>query len=430
MRPQLVKTLGSRTVVEVWGGYREIGGNCVVVRDGDRKIVFDNGLRFSVLRAYFAGSIAPTGPLELMSLGAIPPMEVYEDADAVYVSHFHLDHLGLLKALPPGMKVKVPSLDVHDLLYKRYNNSPTWLSSLPAGEGVELVEARPGVEDELGVTAFPVSHSAYPSLAFLYRGSEATIFYSGDFRLKPLYILGPTVKSYSDEVAGADAAVVEGTNIGGEDPSLLGPDDFSNIFLGVLEQCRRLVVVSIDWSDLEAFLAVSRLASQVYPSRRVVVGTERLLEYLALMSDRVEPLRGVEFYYLEELELKEIPPLGLEPVSFKEIIREPGGYVVVQEPADLLEVLRKTSTWEDVDLSGSFVILTDPEPRETPAEVEEAVLRRWLSEFGFIVARLRVSGHYSPVDSWEVAKFLRPKSLIPIHTKDPVLMERIFKSAI
>ena len=50
------------TSIEIYGGYREIGGNCVVIRDGDRKLVLDNGIRFSILRKYYRGGLQPLGP--------------------------------------------------------------------------------------------------------------------------------------------------------------------------------------------------------------------------------------------------------------------------------------------------------------------------------------------------------------------------------
>jgi ribonuclease J len=47
--------------IEIYGGYREIGGNCAVIRDGDRKLVLDNGIRFSILRIYYRGGLQPLG---------------------------------------------------------------------------------------------------------------------------------------------------------------------------------------------------------------------------------------------------------------------------------------------------------------------------------------------------------------------------------
>ena len=53
--------------IEIYSGCNEIGGNSVVILDrgSDRKIVFDNGIRFSILRKFYRGSISPLGTAEL-----------------------------------------------------------------------------------------------------------------------------------------------------------------------------------------------------------------------------------------------------------------------------------------------------------------------------------------------------------------------------
>ena len=53
---------------------------------------------------------------------------------------------------------------------KWYMASPTWLAEVPHREGLEISEAGPRSGDDLGVEAIPVSHSPYPSYAYIYRG--------------------------------------------------------------------------------------------------------------------------------------------------------------------------------------------------------------------------------------------------------------------
>lgn len=76
MRAQVSLKVG-KLKVEVYGGYGEVGGNCIALLEGDRKIIFDNGLRFSMLKRFYAGRVEPLGPVELRSVSAIPPRELY-----------------------------------------------------------------------------------------------------------------------------------------------------------------------------------------------------------------------------------------------------------------------------------------------------------------------------------------------------------------
>jgi len=81
--------------VEVVQGESEVGGTCVRVVDGDRILVFDQGLRFSRFRRLYGFRVRPRGPDELRELGVLPSLEALERAEALYITHLHLDHLGL-----------------------------------------------------------------------------------------------------------------------------------------------------------------------------------------------------------------------------------------------------------------------------------------------------------------------------------------------
>jgi len=87
----------------------EIGGNCIRIEDKDRILLFDQEIRFSRLSQYYSHRIEPKGIPELRRLGIIPPREAYRDVSAIYITHFHLDHLGLLANMPGRSVVKLPS---------------------------------------------------------------------------------------------------------------------------------------------------------------------------------------------------------------------------------------------------------------------------------------------------------------------------------
>ncbi|MEM2189188.1 MAG: hypothetical protein QXG35_07650, partial [Nitrososphaerota archaeon] len=117
--------------VKVLSGARSIGGNFIRIEDRDRALIFDQGLRFDVMERFYRGFIAPKGLRELREIGAAPKAEWYEGANAIYISHMHLDHLGLLSNIPSRTKVYLPSLSIYEVLEEKWHNSPTWLSLIP-----------------------------------------------------------------------------------------------------------------------------------------------------------------------------------------------------------------------------------------------------------------------------------------------------------
>ena len=419
MKPQYVMTAGS-LVIEIYGGYSEIGGNCIVIKDRDKKIIFDNGIRFSILKRYYRGRIQPLGLNELRSLGAIPPLGIFEDADALYISHFHLDHLGLLGALPPGIKVYVPSISILEVIEEWYRATPTWLAELPHKLHVDVQEITSYKEDKLGVIAVPVSHSAYPSYALVYRGDNKTVFYSGDLRVNgPLGLHENTLLNIEKAIdtEPIDIALIEGTNIGGiETP--IGPEEFKSVFNKILMESG-LVVISIDPLDFEMLTTISELAS--LNGRTVVVASARVVDIIPQWLESFEFTKGLELAISMELEKPSLVPV--QHVSIRQdVLKNPGEYLLIQEPTGFLDMLRQMRLWGEKPPTGTTAVLTTPEPLEAESEVEEETLASWLYSLGIQVYRLRLSGHYYPHELKKILKTVKPQKLFPIHTKHPKLM--------
>ena len=171
------------TKVEVKYGLKNIGGNFIKITDRDRTIVFDQGIRFGNLSKFFDRSVQPSGIMELRKLDIIPKEEWYENIDNIYISHLHLDHLGALSNIPPNIDIHIPGKSIYLGMKQKWENSPTWLSIVPENYYSTVNAVNILSEDKNRVLAIPVSHSAFPSVAYLYFGYDKTILYSGDIRI-------------------------------------------------------------------------------------------------------------------------------------------------------------------------------------------------------------------------------------------------------
>ena len=120
-----------------YGGVGEIGGNKVLLEDGDIRVLFDFGIAFGRQQQFFNEFLRPRaarGLLDLLALGLIPPLHgLYREdlalpgvwdrfahhplhrdvhrgsdglaVDGVLVSHAHLDHDGDLSYVDPRIPV-------------------------------------------------------------------------------------------------------------------------------------------------------------------------------------------------------------------------------------------------------------------------------------------------------------------------------------
>ncbi|MGC9137270.1 MBL fold metallo-hydrolase, partial [Caldivirga sp.] len=175
-------------------------------------------MRFNLLRRFYGGLIRPTGISELRELGILPDLSNYQ-SPTVFITHLHLDHIGLLSNLPANTTVYLP--DFYDTFINWFRNRADWLQFMEPRIGI-TVNKLTQLMKYGNVTAIPVIHSAYPAYAYLYDNGGVRIMYTGDFRLdsllkyvdKDLYtrIYGKVFPQLFEEPIDVDLLIIEGTN--------------------------------------------------------------------------------------------------------------------------------------------------------------------------------------------------------------------------
>jgi ribonuclease J len=390
--------------VEVLSGNRSIGGNFVRVEDGDRVLIFDQGIRFDVMKRFYAGFVAPRGLRELREIGAVPRAEWYNGAGAIYISHMHLDHLGLLSNIPARVDVYVPNLGVYEVLEEKWSASPSWLSMVPRKHYIKLGGLKPVEVDRNGVAALPVSHSAFPAYAFLYFGSDETVLYTGDFRVEGFLNReefekvrgGPSMLDYIRENnVKVDVLVIEGTNLGSARPPISPAEEHA--MLAKILEGHSLVVSTAHPLDFEYAYFLMKMGRPVY-----------------IASDSIAKL------------MEAAPQLPSEPKLLAEYVKAPLRFEAsgVEELGD--NALVVASYYEVVDLlrdlasnnllpKNAAVLISEPEPSIEEAQAYE-VMMNWFMNLGVQAYSMRVSGHYYPHQLKKIADAIRPKEVRLVHT--------------
>lgn len=144
--------------VTIHKGSHEIGGNCIQVSSGNSTILLDAGLPLST----------NSRPVDLSRLAV----------DAVLVSHPHQDHFGLMGSLPSGTPVYMGKL-ARSLI----DATQIFLGNDRFRLGFHDFTAwRPFAIGEFTITPYLVDHSAVDAYAFLLEAEGKRLFYSGDLR--------------------------------------------------------------------------------------------------------------------------------------------------------------------------------------------------------------------------------------------------------
>ena len=142
-------------------GDKEIGASCIEIRsDSGASIFIDAGL-------------------ELYGEKAELPKEI-ENADAVFLSHAHPDHFGLLGGVPPNIPMYCGEITESILQIMiafngdKFDKIDRKFLHFKSGEEVKI--------KDISITPFLTDHSVPDSYAFLVKADGKTVFYSGDFR--------------------------------------------------------------------------------------------------------------------------------------------------------------------------------------------------------------------------------------------------------
>jgi ribonuclease J len=125
------------TTITIYGGAEMIGGNKILLEDGESRLFFDFGTTFKTRDLYFEEYLNPrpgAGLLDMLEMGLLPPLEgLYrpdlvpsgdvwercrerkgyrelERVDGVLVSHAHVDHTGYISFLREDTPVYASAL--------------------------------------------------------------------------------------------------------------------------------------------------------------------------------------------------------------------------------------------------------------------------------------------------------------------------------
>ena len=174
-------------------GSHQIGGNCVELATQNTKILIDCGL-----------------PLDFEEQTLETQEKILEDAkewtrncDAIFLSHYHADHYGLLNEAPEGTKVYTTKETAELMKISGFLGE-----DLTKHLDIQPIENTVTVKD-FRVTKFDVDHSAFGACAFLFEACGKSILYSGDIRLH-----GKKGILYKRLPQHVDYLFLEGTNIG------------------------------------------------------------------------------------------------------------------------------------------------------------------------------------------------------------------------
>ena len=386
-----------------YGGVGVIGSTKVAVEQDGWRVLLDLGSDIPGREGLVRSPLRLRPEAELRTrilLGEAPPIphlfrpEAVEGtgvpggADgrtALFISHAHIDHVGLLGWADPGVPVyaaeeTVRMLDVLEAVGQGLDGGPPSVRPMAEGEPIPV--------GPLLVERHRVDHDIPGASGFLVTTEDGVVAYTGDLRLHGRH---PELSErFAKQARGAAALVIEGTTLSGDPRSAVRTE--AQVEAAFDEELRRtpgLALLSLYPRDLERAAAFVAIAAR--RGRRILW----------------PPATAA---FLQALGLEEIHELDGDALA--EVRNEPSRFVV-QLAADELGTLL------DLPLGpGSVFLHANGEPLG-PFQAGWDLLQQWLSRLQVPFTSIGASGHATPHDLHRIAEIVQPAVLYPIHTADP-----------
>ena len=397
-------------------GSHQIGGNCVELVAPNSRILIDCGL-----------------PLDYDEQDPEVQMKIHEDAqgwlnhsDAIFLSHYHADHYGLLNEAQKDTRVYATK-ETAELM----KISGIFGEDLTEHLDIQPIEDTVTVKD-FRVTKFDVDHSAFGACAFLFEVCGKRILYSGDIRLH-----GKKGILYKHLPQHVDYLFLEGTNLGRgvkQKTERAVENEFVKRFSSYQDNAH---LVWCSSQNIDRLVALYRACLKTGRTLCIDPYTAYVLEFAYSVHPTIPTAKthpNLMIYYphrLTTMMMERDKTIIYEPYSkekkmdLADLDANPSKYVMVFRPK-LLGDLKKYLADTKVCLTNS--IWAQYWEQDKP-EINR--LKAWLAEKTELRMKLpdiHTSGHADLASLQKIVEHVQPKCIVPIHTEMPEKYKTLFPS--
>jgi ribonuclease J len=416
-----------------YGGAGEIGGNKILLTDGDTRILLDFGMNFAERSKFYSTPwLEPRDERGFLEFGLLPKIEgTYEfdegpaQVDAVFLSHSHTDHTTCL----PFLKKKIPVYcgQTTELLLRAFNETTVGRRSFEKNiEGFQFNTFRTGSKIKVGsleVEPIHVDHSVPGSYGFIVHTSEGAVVYSGDFRIHGAR--GDLTADFVDAAAKSKpiAMICEGTNL--TEAEVSTEQEVQSKIGQVVKATPKLVLADFRPADVDRIRTFYQSAKE--NGRQLAISLKQ-----AYILEKLKADRNLELPEVDSPEFLIFQREKKRYFNWESAIADNYPNVVDAERVGELQskVILSTSYSdfnEMLDIRpepGSSFIFSTSEPFNEELEIKHDKYVNWLDHFGLPMYHIHCSGHIMPMEARQVVAKVAPKKFFPVHTENPGLFAR------
>jgi ribonuclease J len=419
------------TTLTFYGGVNEIGGNKILLKDGDTKVFFDFGMPFAAKRQYYSPPfLTPKSEKALKELDILPKIKgVYADEkhpeiSAVFISHAHMDHSAYISFI--NRKIPVYCGETTRIILQALSEMRRADLEFNV-EGICFNTFRTGdkiVIDDLEVLPVHVDHSVPGAYGFIIHTSNGSVIYTGDFRAhgaKPEMTNEFVEKAVESKPL---AVITEATNMTGA--SVSSESEVESKLNSVVDEANGIVLADFAYTDIDRLNSFYRVAKKSGRCLAVSLRQAYLME--ALCKDR-----GLKIPRLDDANIlifrkskkrydkwedQITQQYKSKVVDVSEVSKQQCKIILAMSFYDFEELVEIKPT------AGSCYILSASEPFNEEMEIDYERLVNWLRHYGLPQYHIHVSGHVMPLQLKNVLKKMDATKIFPVHTENAELFAK------
>jgi ribonuclease J len=427
--------LKRKTTLTFYGGVNEIGGNKILLQDGDVKVFFDFGMSFALKKQYYSPPfLSPRSEKSLKELGFLPKIKgIYSDekspdVDAVFISHAHMDHSAYVSFI--NREIPVHCGETARIILQALSEMRRADFEFNV-EDIDFRTFRTGDKIAIGhvsVEPVHVDHSVPGAYGFIVHTSNGAVVYTGDFRahgVKPQMTRDFVEKAKKAEPA---AVVTEATNMTGA--SVSSEVEVENKLNSIVGQTDGIVLADFAYTDVDRFNSFYRIAKKNGRCLAVSLKQAYLLEALhrdkglnvpALNDNSILIFRKSKKKY-DKWETQIMDKYPQKIVDVFEVSKRQCKAVLAISFYDMEELV------EIKPEPGSCYVLSASEPFNEEMEMDFERLVNWLRHYGLPQYHVHVSGHIMPLQLKTILQEVSPAKIFPIHTENADLFAKFMRN--
>lgn len=378
--------------VIVHRGQNQIGGNIIEITTAKTRILLDAGNELDK---------------DEVTLPAIEGLFDNPSFDAVFISHYHGDHLGLAYYIDNSIP-----LYIGEASYRIVRAADDYKGINSISPDGFLRHLQPIGVGDITVTPFLCDHSAFDSYMFLCEAEGEKILYTGDFRSNGRKSFQRLLQVLPDKV---DKLICEGTTLSREAAVPARESDLENLAVTEFEKTTGPIFVLQSTTNIDRIVTMYRAAKR---SERVFLQEIYMAEVTSAIGGSI-PNPGFSDVYAFLIDSKWYDTLvKYRRMGMKRMAQTPFVMCVRSSMLQYLRGLNKLMSFEN----GLLVFSMWNGYKQQPA------MKRFIETcegMGLKTINLHTSGHADPDTILALISKVNPTEIIPVHTENAAWFDNV-----